>query len=448
MASLIMYFIGIIFIVIYILLFKRAAGTLSLTKLNIISFSFYSILFFQLIGGTLVFWGIREHYLIEKITDMNTIPKTYFILIYTALMLPIVIILVNYLFFRNTTSLVYKRYIEKETMVFHSNKVFIIMLFLTLVGICALIYTFAYIGYIPILKYITRDINFAVERINIGRNFAGNEYIRNILMLFLIPLISYVAYVYMRLTNEIKWKLLFALVFVLSILTKTYDFSKAPVVYYLVYFYLLEVWMGKVKNIKKILPFIVIGGIVMLFFYRVISGYEGNILSLTSGPLSRIIMTQVATLFLHVDAFPLTVNYLQGHSFHRIFSFIFGPGEYGIRSGRVVMETYAKSSVANGTAGVMNTLFVGEAYANFGLAGVFFAPIIVGIIISVVHCVFIKSPKTPLTICLMLEIVILFTNSLQGGFTDFFYNVNLIISLLLFFIINLCIRLSASKGHR
>ena len=44
-------------------------------------------------------------------------------------------------------------------------------------------------------------------------------------------------------------------------------------------------------------------GFVILFYY-LLFGYNDTFLSLSHGPISRILITQVATLFLHFDAFP------------------------------------------------------------------------------------------------------------------------------------------------
>ena len=97
------------------------------------------------------------------------------------------------------------------------------------------------------------------------------------------------------------------------------------------------------------------------------------------------------------------------------------------------MELYNPAAVENGTAGVMSTVFIGEAYANFGYAGVIIAPIIVGIIFSAILCVYIKSNKTPLNIVLYLECFITFTTVLNAGFVDFFYNVQFFVILIVIF---------------
>jgi len=83
------YIIVFIVLITYTLLFKKAAGTLKPNIMNVITFIFFSILGFELIGGSLVFLGFNDHYLIQKVSNKDTINKTYYILAYTALMLSI-----------------------------------------------------------------------------------------------------------------------------------------------------------------------------------------------------------------------------------------------------------------------------------------------------------------------------------------------------------------------
>ena len=131
--------------------------------------------------------------------------------------------------------------------------------------------------------------------------------------------------------------------------------------------------------------------LIVILFYVTVMGYEGNFFSLSTGPMARIIMGQASTLFLHFQTFPDQIDFLNGHSFPPFTKILFGEGEYDVRSGRSVMELYNPTAVENGTAGVMSTAFIGEAYANFGYTGLIIAPIIVGLIISAILCIYLKS---------------------------------------------------------
>lgn len=446
-------------LLIYCILFKKAAGTLRITKMNVITFAFLSILLFELIGASLIYLGFDDHYLVQKIRLDTTINKTYYILAYTSLIIPIVIILCNKYIFKidkrkkddkNDLKTNYFYKLQENVKIGNQEerkKMFIIVLVLTIICALSIIYVFYYIGYIPILKLFDNNFDFATERINISRSFEGNIYIKNIVMLLLTPMISYLAYIYMRETKQTKWKILFTILLVLSVLALTHDFSKASILYYLLFFLIIEIALGTKFNLKTFIPILCIFAIIVVAIYGIIMGYSQSLFSISNGPLARLIISQASALFLHVDGFPEFIPYLGGHSFPEIFSVFWGVGEYSLRSGRIIMEEYSRGTIEDGTSGVLNTLFVGEAYANFGIVGVIIAPIIVGIIFSGILAWFIKSKKDPINLIIYIEMFVIFKDVLQGGFVDFIYNAKVIASLVVLLAIRLAIKLTIKQGE-
>lgn len=431
------YVVAILIIGLSTYAFKKASGTLKVNLINISSFAFYILMAFEFIGITLIYLGFRDHYIIKELNDNSVINVTYWSMAYVMVLLPIVMILANRFIFKiKNMKETYIDNIKKEVILENSKvqqRIFILVTLALIICFIAMIYVFYCIGYFPLLKYFDSNFDFATERININRNFAGNVYIKNIIMIFLTPVLSYIAYIYMRTTKEKKWIILFIISFILSLIVKTYDFSKGPVIYYICYFFIIEVMLGKTFKLKKILPYLIIAIVLILVLYYVIMGYNGSIFSLTTGPVSRIVMSQAGALLLHFDAFPDKTDYLNGHSFPPFTKILFGDGEYDVRSGRSVMEVYFPENVDDGTAGVMSTAFLGEAYANFGFVGVAISPIIVGLIFSAILCIYLKSKKTPLNIILYLECFIIFTTVLNAGFVEFFYNVQFVLTLMVIF---------------
>ena len=431
------YIVAIIVIGLSIFLFKKASGTLRVNLINVSSYAFYILMAFEFIGRTLVFLGFRDHYIVSRIENSSVINTTYWSMAYAMIILPTIMILVNKFIFKiNDIKTEYINNIKGEVALeskITQRKIFILVTIALVICLISIIYVFYYIGYIPILKYFDSNFDFDVERVNISRNFKGNIYIRNIIMGLVTPLLSYISYAYMRTTKQKKWTCLFMISFILSVIVKTYDFSKAPIIYYIWYFFVIEVMLGHTFKLKKIIPFLVVAVLLVIILYYGVMGYTGNLISLSNGPVSRILISQAGALMLHFDAFPNKIDYLNGHSFPPFTKFIFGEGEYDIRSGRSVMEFYYPEKVENGTAGVMSTMFLGEAYANFGFLGVVISPIIVGFILSAILCLYLKSKKTPLNIILYLESFIIFVTALNGGFVDFFYNVSFIIVLIVIF---------------
>ena len=160
---------------------------------------------------------------------------------------------------------------------------------------------------------------------------------------------------------------------------------------------------------------------LILFFYAFVRNAGASLFMINEGPIGRILLTQIATLFLHFEAFPAYHGFLGGASFNSWMSFII-PNASGNRSGRIVMTVFNAAAVENNTAGVMNTVFIGEAYANYGLVGVLIAPVVFGIIIGFAAYLLPQLKKTPLAILVYVQLTLQFLTIVEGGFIDIFYN--------------------------
>ena len=404
------------------LLFKSAAGSLKLTKLNMISTIYYFILVFNLVGASLIFLGLRSHYLVRKVDSLQTIDQAYYALAYCVIVFPATLILVKKGFSRIFPQSKLSVFL-KEGIQYHRDMSPVQGVVLMLVFICtaATIYVFMNLGYIPVVELIRGSNNIDGLRQLGNRYFQGNQYIKNLLMVALVPFVSYFTYIYARITKSLGWRLLFAYMAVLSVIVLTYDFSKSPIINYFLGLYLIEVASGKVKNNKQFGLFLAVSVIVVLFLYVVVFKVGDALFSIYTGPVGRIIFTQIATLFLHFDAFPARHPFLCGASFNGWMSLLI-PNAEGLRSGRVVMSIYNAQGVADKTAGVMNTVFIGEAYANFGIMGVIIAPVVFGIAIGIAAYLLQGLKKRPTSILLYVQLTLLFVTIVEGGFVDIFYN--------------------------
>ena len=411
--------------IIVTLLFKKASGSLRFKQLNMISALYYYVTIFNLIGASLVYLGLRRHYLIQKIRFDETIDLTYFSLAYALIMFPLVLIfmkkLLSYFFPKRNIN----EYIETGINI---NKDMVdlqgVVLVLILVCILATAYVFAILGYIPVVSMF-RGGNLNALRQSGSRGFGGNQYVKNLLMSTLTPFVSYLCYIYYRATKSRSWRDMFFFMAILSVIVLTYDFSKSPIITYLLGIYLLEVIMGNVQNNIRFNKLAISAVLIILFFYVIVFDVGDSLFSIYSGPLGRIIFTQIATLFLHIEAFPLRHPFLSGASFNSWMS-IFFPAAEGLRSGRVVMTIYNAAGVETNTAGVMNTVFIGEAYANFGYVGIIIAPIIFGIVIGFFAYMLPGLKKSPITMLLYVQMTIQFITMVEGGFVDIFYSASTI----------------------
>lgn len=413
--------------------YRRASGGLKLQELNAISFSFYLLLITSFIGGALIYLGFRNHYVVALVKE-GTAKKGFYILAYTLVSLPLLIAMFNRMMGIRNYNGYFTDYIHREmTDIWKTEKAFFVLMVLgTAVCFMAVMYTLYHVGYVALFELLKGHLYLFDSSVSINRNFSGNNYIRNIFAIGLTPILSYLCFVYSHYTKKLRWRVLFWILFVLSVFIKTYDFSKAPVILYFFFFYLIHVLMGSASNMKRIFQYGLLSAFLILGVYYFVLNYSGELLSFTHGPISRLMMSQIAGLFMHVQIFPKSHAFLMGASFPKSLALLFGRGEYGIRSGRVVMSVLWPNAVSENSVGVMNSIFAAEAYANYGTAGVLIAPVIVAFCLSVIPNFILMQRKTPVTISLYVLYTYCYEQALIGGFVDFIYNPVLIIIVFVF----------------
>ncbi|NEU03923.1 O-antigen polymerase [Clostridium senegalense] len=412
-------------------LFYKAAGTLMPNKLNLISYTFYLIILQAYIGVSLAYLGDRKHYMIGYIIEDKNIDKTFYLLLFTIIAMPLTILLIEKIF-KVDAKRDYDIYLKKEVETSNEKNVFLITAALSAFCIMVMTYMFLRIGYIPIFKLIFKDPNLdlALERIRISNI---TSYVANIFVLTFIPMLSYLAFTFCMTVKDKKWKILFSILFISSLLIKTYNFAKAPVVFYLFVFIIIYIYVKGGIKLKFFAPLIVFLGAIIFAMYA-LNGRLNNIFSIYEGPLGRTIYTQAVTLMFHIDLFTSGVPLLMGRSFSPSILHFLGVGKSHVRSGKVVMGYYGSRNVYKGIAGVMNAMFVGEAFANFGVKGVVFAAIYMGILFGGIFVIFLKCKKDPINITLFAVLTSNFAIASQGGFCDFIYSSSTIsiVGLLLF----------------
>ena len=402
-------------------LFRSAAGTMSVFRLNIVSWIFYyQLCLLTFIGINLALLGVY-HYRMSLASDQS-LQLAYIAVCYIMLILPVSMVITQKLVFRNGIRNKILRYYRAQLIPLQSRRDSALVLYwviMSLIAFMATIYTYYHLSIPPIIaKFIlgVDSLDFARFRIEASRDFNGNIYIRNIFALFLAPFVSYIAYGYYRLFRSLPYKLWFYFTAVVALMAVTYSGAKAPAIQFIItLFFIRNTIEGRttVKDLAKIM--ILVSGLI-IFFYIFTAGKVS--FSINTGPIGRLLMGQVAALPLTFDVFPQIVPFLNGASFPSWFISMFGIEH--VRSARLLMEIYSPAAVEAGTAGVMNTLFIAEAWANFGFIGFLLAPVIVGVVIQTVFYLLISMPKTPIYLAVMGHFV--FGFPITGGFVGFLWN--------------------------
>lgn len=413
--------ICLIFMLVFTKLFSKASGGLNLARINAVSMAYYYLLFYEAIGACLVYCGFRNHYILQKVYDASVFDAGFYWIVYALIAMPITIIVINKLSSRPKTRSIVANIVDKNDDV---ERYYSIVFFLTIICMVACVYTFYNIGYVSFFKMLFSNtgFDFLTSRISNAKGFGGNVYIRNFLYLNLSPILAFASYIFYKGTKTQRWKFLVIINFVMAILAKTYDFSKAPIIVFFIVIYIIDGFFEE-DNRKSFKRIIIIGITIVSFIcfsYIVTANFSGgNWISLSNGPLSRLLITQLSGFYMHLDVFPNRYPFLGGASFPGWVGSIFGQSDWGLRSAKIIMQVVNPSGVAAGTAGVANTIYLGEAYANWGVVGLILSPIYVGTLFGFLQKYITTHRKRPIIILYYVVLLNFLNNTLEGGFVDF-----------------------------
>ena len=405
--------------------FYKAAGTLNLERTNIVILVGGMFFIQTFLGIALIVLGFDKHYTLDRLMDReSSIMTTFYVVMATAVLFPAAIYLFMRLF-KAEPKVHYNNFLQKKTECADSRLLFWLVMGASVLCIGLLVAFLQKAGYIPLVKMFFHDelFDMGLERVRLGKLYVLNQYVTNIMIHTAIPVMAYFAFSCAIASKSPKWWALAVILLIAAVIVKTYNFAKAPIVTFLLgYLFILIYHNGKIK-LKWIVGFGV-GGIAILAMAYFVLGTSLDFTDIYNGLWGRLLCTQVGTLSYNFDLFPQYVPFLQGRSFGRLLLPLFGfDPDAQIRSGRLVMEIYGSSGVYEGAAGVMNSVFFGEAYANFGWAGVLVSIVWVAFVIAAIFALCIKMRKTPAIIAMFAYFTVYIANTTQGGFVDFVYNI-------------------------
>ncbi len=417
--------ISVIVLLISTLLFRRVAGSLSPTKLNMISWIFYFELIAQsFIASILVVNGWDNHYIISRVHAQARL-HGWLAVQYTMVAMPLGMILALYLSGLKSNRALFQKYISApiyNSLSRRDSYIRMPLYGLSAASLLAVLYTFHSLGTVPLLNAIAGGdaLSLAVARVDASLGFTGNVYVRNLLGITLTPILAYIAFGYYRQTGSFGDRIWFYTMLAAAFSILTYDLSKAPIVMFAMGFLFLGVLTtGGVSR----WVFYGFGCLVMLLlvgsYWLVGRVTDPSILfSYNSGITGRILLSQAAGTYYAFEHFPATHQFIGLSSLSSLITEAVGmsPSE---RAARIMMTIFNPAGVEEGSVAVMNSLFIAEAWANFGLVGVLVAPVYVGLFIQAVFLVFLRSRKTPLMLGILAYLSLRLP--VTGGFNDFIY---------------------------
>lgn len=429
-------------------LFRSASGSMSLNKLNIISVIFYyNLLVFAFFGSIIIYLGGASNPVLAHVSS-DTREFGVMVIMYIMVAFPIGVILSRYIFSRASSSVIYRSYIDSSLVPSLSEKDSFIKLFLyglSLISLLSVLYVTYIVGEIPQTNYFSSLTHSELLgiRVNNSRNFGGVVYIKTIFFEQLVPLLSLIAFAYYKMTGSKKDKLWFLLLFLASIYVKTFALSKSPLLVYFILFLFLNIYISGGVQLKKIF-LIGIAGLTVLFgMFSIVAG--GSFVSIFVYLLNRMFIDQVSGMYLMFEIFPSVYEHVGFNSLSRIIPEAFG-WQYSEPATRLAMEYAFPVATAEGKMNLLSTLFIGEAWANFGWAGLILSPLYMGLVIGSFYYFILIRKKTPILVAVLTYCS--FGVNFSSQFNQYIYNALLwivLVGLFLSYLLGLMLKQSKAS---
>ena len=418
-----LYFFSLIIITISYFLFKNIAGTMAINRLNLFSYIFYMYLLIQsYIGATFIANGFSMNPVLAHVTD-NTRFIGWLLISYVMIAVPLGAQIGRILFRIKQTSVLFNKYTLSSLEPFLSKNDSYLkfsLYLLSILSIFSALYVVVNIGFIPQLKipHLNSEADVLTVRTMINRNFNGIYQIKSIFFEQMIPLLSFISFAYWKMTRKKSDQIWFIIMLLATLFVLTFTLSKSPLVLYLISFSIFYIYLNG-YILWKYLIAVFMGSFLLLLFMFILIIQDRDLSLLLQHLLDRIFFHQISGTFLMLEIFPSQIEHIGFTSLSKPLSNLFF-GMHSELSTRLAMEYAFPIATEEGRMNLLSTLFIGEAWANFGLLGVILAPIYIGLILSIFYYALLLSRKTPLLVSLLAYMSS--RTSFASQFNQYIYN--------------------------
>lgn len=433
--------ISLVVLIMSYLLFRKAAGTMALNNLNVVSYTFYILVMTVFIGSILIVYSIDNQWLLHKISNEEVRFYGWIGVSYAMIMIPIGMLITSMAMNAKPIHALFERYRQAPLRTFfraNDDCMRHALYVASSVSCLALLYTVYRLENTPLLNALAGLDDARALAIQRTQAVLEPGMFTNVLQMQLgfTPILAYIAYVYWKMEKRYKDLIWFLFMFVVSIVSLSYNLTKGDLVLFILGFPLMAVVIKGKVTFKYVATTLLAISLILVALYisfkgQMIEGVTDVVdLFFASILLDRMITGQLVSYYYSLDIFPDVYPHIglssAGRLLHQLFSL-----EYSKDYGLIVMEYYDPINVEQGLSGHASTFFMGEAWANFGLLGVIVAPIHVGVLIQACYIYVLRFNKTPIHVAAYALFSVILIRATLTGFIVFYYPVGVLLSLLM-----------------
>tara|TARA_B110000003_G_scaffold274244_1_gene313770 strand:- start:13054 stop:14349 length:1296 start_codon:yes stop_codon:yes gene_type:complete len=304
-----------------------------------------------------------------------------------------------------------------------------------LFGLCTMsaLHVFHSLGGIPQLSILSSSGNaLAVLRSNTKLNFSGVTFIRDFGFVACVQVLAYYAYsLKLQHPKTLRFRTLYWLSLPMAVLALTLNLEKGPIVIFFFSLLTIRFFHGRRTSIVALGFILILLMGLLVGTYIVALGTDRTALSLAQEIIGRILIAQVAGVFMTLSIFPAEYEFVL-FSGIGVLTDAFG-GVQSDGSARIVMQHFRPKEVELGLLGYMSSYFIAEAYGNFGALGVLFSPFIVGAVTAFIFTILRRFHNANLAIATITYVA--FNLPYTSNFVAFYYSPGIWILLLILIVL-------------
>jgi hypothetical protein len=430
--------ISILTVYISVKLFSQACGSMSILKLNTVSYVFYfQIVTSSIVASVLMAMGMLDYHGDLALVSYEVKIEAWIWTMYSLLLMPASMILLNYVMRINAKER-FAQFLNEDINIQGSeirNKLAIICF--TLFSAAVLSYVLYYTGKVPLFTLL---IDGDVEGANIGRitsrrDFQGINHIKNLLGLIMIPVITYYSYFMMRTKKKMFYFIFFLINFGLALVMVAHDIQKAPIAFFVIGLAIAEVFYSKGISLKTFVLLVVLPVGLILIGYSLTTdkGFSDQLLNVNSGFYGRTFLIGYFGFPLSLELFPDVIT-IPTYAVGIPKALLDNIDVNSLESARLLKMYVHPETIISGKGNLYSGFYMGEAWANYGYLGLLIAPAIVGFVLQAVHLFLLTHKKNPLLLAFYIGLTVKWV--VASGFVNFLYLKLLIWPLVLYLITN------------
>lgn len=391
----------------------------SLLRVGLPQFVVTALFVFSILGTLPLYFGWDEYYIKLGVTDKSLIFRMMLFSVYTMLLVAVGAAFGKKVF--NKSAIVNQFEI---TRINRSEGWLLIILFIVVLVVLSIY--LSKVSSVALFVALFESVSEArVARSMMGNDFPGKYHWYSLVIHNLANILTFSFFsIYLQAKNKINLSV-FLLAFLVSAFTALMATEKAPFAWLLIGLFLVYVLMTSNGRypLKKLLVFFSIVLTFMALSYVFFMGLSesGQVFS---SLFSRIFAGSIVPAYHYLEFFPQHQEFLLGASFPNPGGILpYEPFELT----KEINNWLSPTMIEGGVVGSMPTVFWGEAYANYGLAGVLIVPFIIGFVLYFIEVIISKFIDTPFKIGFYVWLLLHYKDLSVTGFSGYFIDFHLII---------------------